>query len=47
MQNDKKGGCGIKDVATNRAFRRYRTDDIRAILKDFVIEENGNLTILD
>lgn len=46
-QNDKKGGCGIKDVATNRAFRRYRTDDIRAILKDFVIEENGNLTILD
>lgn len=46
-QISKKGSCGIKDIAMNRAFRRYRTDDIRAILKDFVIEENGNLTILD
>lgn len=46
MQIDKKGSCSIKDIAMNRAFRKYRTDDIRAILKDFVMEEKRNLIIL-
>lgn len=39
-----KGSCKIYDIAVHRSFKDYKTDEIRAILKDF-ITENSDKTI--